>query len=121
MKIQLNQIELSTKVKALGSRDRAIVGRGLKDLYYDTELGCFFATLIDSSVGHKFTGNMLIPASSVAAAEVASESIPEHQPVGTPATHDTPSGTRKKRTVEGGKETIAERIEARAASKKSEG
>ncbi len=118
MKIQLDKIETVGRISALGLKDH-YDRKYCSELYYDTDLAHYIVVRKPDNVGRKFSGRIMVPPSAVSAALVAPESVPTHQPVGTPETHDTPSGRRKQRSVKGGKEEIAKRAAARSAAKKS--
>ena len=119
MKIQLDKIELNSRINALGLKSHYLRTH-CTELYFDTELEHYMVLIKTSGEGSKYSGKVMVPAHNVAAAQVSLESVPKHQPIGTPEKNDTPSGTRKKRSIDGSKSTIAERIEARAASKTSQ-
>lgn len=119
MKIFIDKLEMNTKVNGLGLK-RTIDKAHYEELYFDTDLLCYFAIRRDEGSDSKYSGKIMIERGVVSCAQVAEASVPKHQPIGTPAKNDTPTGGRKKRSVEGGKETIAERIAARAADKKDD-
>ena len=119
MKIHLDKIETHRKINGLGLK-RTVDAGHYAELYFDTDLGCYVVIRKDESSDSKFSGKILLERSSVACAQVASESVPKYQPIGTPEIRDTPSGQRKKGSVEKAKTELAKRAEARAASKKSQ-
>ena len=114
MKIFLDQIETAQRINALQLKTN-FLATYCKELYYDTEL-CKYVIIFPDNPGNKVSGTVFIEPTHVKAAHVAAEVIPKHQPVGTPESHDTPSGQKKKGSVEKAKSVLAERIEARKAS-----
>lgn len=119
MKIKLDKLETNKKINGLGLK-RSVDAQHYAELYFDTDLSCYIAIRHNEGSDSKYSGKIIIERGVVSCAQVAEESVPKHQPIGTPAKNDTPTGGRKKRSVEGGKETIAERIAARAADKASQ-
>lgn len=119
MKILLDKVETIKSISGLGLRkhyDKSCC----TELYYDTELQHYVAVQ-KVAAGHKYTGRILIPPSAIACAQISKESVPKHQPIGTPDELDTPSGKKRKhRTDETAKSTIAERIEARKEKSSAE-
>jgi hypothetical protein len=119
MKIHLDKIELNSRINALGLKSH-YHREHCDELYYDTDLEVFFV-ITECEKGSKYTGKIMLPACNVAAAQVSRESVPKHQPIGTPDERDTPSGKKRKhRTLDTAKSEIAKRAEAREASKKSQ-
>lgn len=118
MRIYLDKIETVNKLNGLGLK-RTISAEHYAEMYFDTELSCYVVIRKPDESDSKFSGKILIPQSSVGCAQISERSVPKHQPIGTPEERDTPSGKRKARTDATAKKAIAERAEARAASKKS--
>lgn len=118
MKINLDKLELSSRISALRLTTHYTAEKHRCEIYYDTELMMFFVIneKLDGS-SSKYSGKIMIPPASVSAAQVAEISIPKHQPIGTPPEHDTVSGHRKHRTKATSKSAIAEKIEQRTAAK----
>lgn len=118
MKIFVDKLETTKKVNGLGLK-RSIDYQHYEELYFDTDLRCYIAIRKPEGSDSKYSGKIMIERSVVACAQVAERSVPKHQPIGTPEARDTPTGQRKKKTAATAKSAIAERAEARAASKKS--
>jgi hypothetical protein len=118
MKINLDKIELNSRINALNLTTHFSSEKHKCELYYDTELNLFFVIREkEEGDGNKYSGKIMVPAHNVAAAQISEISVPKHQPIGTPDSHDTPSGNRKPRTEATFKKAIAEKIAERTASK----
>jgi len=118
MRINLDKIETTDKINGLGLK-RTIDSKQYKELYLDTDLGCYVVVRKDSdSPDSKYSGRIFVERSSVACAQISRDSVPKHQPIGTPDELDTPSGTkRKSRTQATSKKALTEKIAARKAAK----
>lgn len=118
MKIKLDKIETTGKINGLGLKKSVLIDH-YDELYFDTDLDMYVCVRPADVSDAKYSGKVLLERNQVKCAQVSRESVPKHQPIGTPETHDTPKGTRKKRSVEGAKSAIAERIAAREAVEQS--
>lgn len=116
MIIQLDKIELNSRINALGLRTHYLRDH-CEELYYDTDLDLFMIHIKQAGEGSKYSGKVIVPAHNVAAAQVSRTSVPKHQPIGTKPELDTPGGQRKKRTEKTAKSAIAEKAAARKLAK----
>jgi len=120
MKIKLDKIETTGKINGLGLK-RSVVLDHYAELYFDTDLDMYVVIREEEESDSRYSGKILLERNQVKCAQVARESVPKHQPIGTEPERDTPSGKKRKhRTDKTAKSAIAERIEAREASKQSQ-
>lgn len=88
LKIRLVNVRLSQRTKSLANRDHLVANLGFN---------CYLSSHMIGFVVCEYEGCYhLIPFANVLSLTVDPRDIPEHQPLGTPLTHDTPSGQRKR-------------------------
>ena len=118
MLIKLDKLEMSSRINALRLTTHYTAEKHKCEIYYDTELAMFFVINEKQPAStNKYSGKIMIPPSSVSAAQVSEDSVPKFQPIGTKPENDTPSGKRKQRTLATSKSAIEEKIEQRTAAK----
>lgn len=115
MKIFLDKIETSERINALQLKTN-FLSDWADQLYYDTDL-CKYVVIFPTEGKNAVTGVVLIEPTSVRAAHVSKQSIPTHTPVGTPSSHDTRDGRKKRGSVEKAKSELAKRAEERKAAR----
>lgn len=121
MKIKIDKLELFKRINALNLTTHYEREKHRSDIYFDTDIGCFFVVRHQVEEGNKYSGKIMVPQHAVAAAQISTESVPQHQPIGTPPEKDTPSGNKRKhRTEDTAKSAIADAAAARAAAKTAE-
>ena len=115
MIIDLDKIELHRRINGLALKTH-YTREYCERLYFDTDLRVY-VVILPEQPGSKYSGKVLVPECNVACAQVSSSSVPKHQPLGTPSNRDTPSGRRKRGSMELAKATINERADARTAER----
>lgn len=103
MRINLRTVELVEPCSTLGSKKKLAVPHF--ELYLDDKLPGFVHCR-DSADRYN-----LVPISYVRNMIVASESVPKHQPVGTPEARDTPKGRKKHYSMKTAKAELAKRTQ----------
>jgi len=93
MRIELSKIEIIGRISGVGLR-QSVLRSHCRELYFDTEL-LFYVMVREPAEGTRKENTVIIERGSVACAQVYKTSVPKFQPIGTPDSHDTPSGRKK--------------------------